>query len=78
MPATCANKDIESDAVQYMQDEQRIPFEKYTQSLKQLRSQVQAKIDQEGNPESSTYGEGIHAAIAEIVKAMKNLRGHLS
>ena len=69
---------INSDAIKDMQDVHRIQFEKHAQRLKELRSEVGEKILKEGTPESSSYGQGMHEAIVDILKAMKNLAGYLS
>ena len=68
-------KQIDSHAVKDMQEEHRVLFEMHAQNLKKLRSEVQEKIGKEGTPESSSFSDGMHKAIDEIVTAMKNL-GH--
>ena len=55
-----------------------LQLEQQAQSLKKLKSEVQDKIGKEGTPESSSYGEGMHEAIEDIVKAMKDLASYLS
>ena len=47
------------------------------QYLRKLNSEVQNKIE-EGAPESSSYSEGVHEAIEDIVKAMRGLASYLS
>jgi hypothetical protein len=69
---------INSDAIRNMQEEHRIQFEAHAQRLKQLRSEVQEKIDKERTPEGGAYSEGMHQAIDEIVTAMKNLGSYFS
>ena len=69
---------INSDAIKDMEEAHRIQFEKHAQSLKKLRSKVQKKIDKEGTPNSGSYGKGMHAAIVDIMTAMKNLGSYLS
>ena len=66
------------DAHEITEVKHRIEFEKHAQRLKQLRAEVQEKIDRQGAPESGTYGEGIHEAIVDIMTAMKNLGIQLS
>ena len=68
---------INSDAIKDMEEEHRIRFETYAQSLKRLRSEVQEKIAREGAPESGAYSEGMHKAILDIVMAMENLGSNL-
>jgi len=71
-------KQINSNAIKDMEEEHRIQFEKYAQSLKKLRSEVQEKIDKEGTPDSGSYSEGMHQAIVDIMTAMKNLGNYFS
>jgi F0F1-type ATP synthase membrane subunit b/b' len=69
---------IDPEIIAYMEEEQRIQLEQQAQSLKKLKSEVQDKIGKEGAPESSSYSEGVHEAIEDIVKAMKGLASYLS
>ena len=61
-----------------MEEEKRIQIEPQAQSLERLKSEVQDKIRKEGTLESRPYGEGMHEAIEDIVKAMKALASYLS
>ena len=69
---------IDSDAVQDLQDEQRLQFEKQARDLEQLRTETRKRLDKTEKPENGHLGEGMHEAIDAIVKAMKNLGGLLS
>ena len=69
---------IDPEIIAYMEEEQRIQLEQQAQSLKRLKSEVQDKIGNEGAPESSSYSEGVHEAMDDIVKAMKALASYLS
>jgi F0F1-type ATP synthase membrane subunit b/b' len=69
---------IDPEIIAYMEEEQRIQLEQQAQSLKKLKSEVQDKIGKQGAPESSTYSEGVHEAIEDIVKAMTGLTSYLS
>jgi len=69
---------INSELIEDMEEEQRAQFEEYVQSLKRLKSEVQGKIEEEGGPDSSSYSEGMHEAIEDILKAMKGLASYLS
>jgi hypothetical protein len=71
-------KRVDSNEIGDMQEDRRTEFEKHAQGLRTLRSEVQKKIDHQKVPESGSPGEGIHEAIADIVKAMRNLAGFLS
>jgi len=63
---------IDSDAIIDMKEEHRRQFENHAQSLKNIRSEVQGKIENKGTPEISSSAEGVHEAINEIVKALKS------
>ena len=69
---------INSDAINDMQEEHRLQFEKHAQSLKKIKSEVQGKIEKKGTSEISSGAEGMHEAIQDIVKAMGNLTKYLS
>jgi hypothetical protein len=71
-------KQIDSHVVKDLEEEHRVLFEKHAQSFKQLRSEVQEKIDKGETPDSGPYSEGMHKAIDDIVKAMKNLGSYFS
>ena len=69
---------IDPEIIEYLKEEQRTQLEQQVQSLKKLKSEVQDKIGKEGPPKSRPYGEGMHEAIEDIVKAMKGLASYLS
>jgi hypothetical protein len=71
-------KQIDFHAVKGVAEEHRLQFEKHAQRLKNLRSEVQEKMDKEGTPESGSYSEGMHKAIDDIMTAMKNLGSYFS
>jgi F0F1-type ATP synthase membrane subunit b/b' len=69
---------LDPEIIEYLEQEQRAQLEQQAQSLKRLRSELQDQIGQEGPPESSSYSEGVHEAVEDIVKAMKGLARYLS
>jgi hypothetical protein len=71
-------KQTDPEVIKYMEEERRLQLEQHAQSLKKLKSEVQDRIGKEGRPESRSYGEGMHEAIEDIVKAMKGLASYLS
>ena len=71
-------KQTDPEIIEYMEEERRLQLEQHAQSLKKLKSEVQDKIEKEGTPESQSYGEGMHEAIEDIVKAMKTMASYLS
>lgn len=58
--------------------EVRNQLEELVQSLKKLKSEVQGKIEEGRNTASSSYAEGTHEEIEDIVKAMRGLASCLS
>jgi hypothetical protein len=69
---------IHSEVMEDTEEEYRALIEEHAQSLKKLKSEVQDKIEKEGIPESSSYSEGTHEAIEDIVKAMKTMASFLN
>ena len=68
---------INSDAINDMKEEHLLQFEKHAQSLKKIKSEVQGKIEKKGTSEISASAEGMHEAIQDIVKAMRDLTKYL-
>ena len=64
---------INSDALQYMQDDHRIVFGKHVEKLKRIKSEVQVQSKETKEPDISDSAEGIHAAILDIVKAKREM-----
>ena len=60
-----------------MQEEHRLQFEKHAQNLKKIKSEVQGKIEKKGTSEISSSADGMHEAIQDIVKSMKDLKNYL-
>ena len=71
-------KQTDPEVIEYMEEERRLQLEQHAQSLKKLKSEVHDKIGKEGTSESSSYSEGMHEAMEDIVKAMKALASYLS
>jgi hypothetical protein len=91
MPKTLTSKSIEqllaeadelvqkinSKFIDDLEEEHRLQFEKHAQRLLDLKSEVQAKTEKKGASGTGTYAEGMHEAIVDIVKAMKDLTSYL-
>jgi len=69
---------LDPEIIAYLKEEQRAQLEQQAQSLKQLKSEVEDKIGKEGPSQSRPYSEGMHEAMDDIVKAMKDLASYLS
>jgi hypothetical protein len=68
---------INSDAIKDMEEEHRIQFEKHAQNLKKIKTEVQEKMEKKGTSEISSSADGMHEAIQDIVKSMKDLKDYL-
>ncbi|MDH3572039.1 MAG: hypothetical protein OET07_09995 [Desulfobacteraceae bacterium] len=68
---------INSDVIKDMEEEHRLQFEKHAQNLKKIKSEVQEKIEKKGTSEISSSADGMHEAIQDIVKSMKDLKNYL-
>ncbi len=69
---------IDPEIMAYLEEEQRAQLEQQAQRLKELKSEVQGKIGKKGPSKSKPYSEGMHEAMDDIVKAMKDLASYLS
>jgi len=69
---------IDPEIIEYLEEEQRAQLEQQAQSLKKLRSELEDQIKQEGLSKNWPYSEGMHEAMDDIVKAMKDLASYLS
>ena len=69
---------INSDAIEAMQEEQRLQFEEHAQNFKKIQSQVQGKVEKKLTSKRDHGAEGMHEAILDIVKAMRDLTKYLS
>ena len=68
---------INDELMDDLEEEQRAQVEEHAQRLDEFKSQLQAKTEEEGHPDSRSYGEGMHEAIEDIVKAIKTMAGFL-
>ena len=69
---------IDPEIIEYLKEEQRAQLEQQAQRLKKLKSEVEDKIGKAGASQSRPYSEGMHEAMDDIVKAMKDLASYLS
>jgi len=69
---------INSDALNDMKEEHRIQFEKHAQNLRKIKAEVQGKIKKKGTSKIGSSAEGMHEAIQDIVKAMRDLTKYLT
>ncbi|MCJ8499817.1 hypothetical protein [Desulfatitalea alkaliphila] len=69
---------INANILEELEETHRIQFERHVQQLQSIKSTVKEKVEKKAVSEGGQYGEGIHEAIVDIVKAMKSLAGYLS
>jgi hypothetical protein len=69
---------INSDVIKDMKEEHRLQFEIHAQNLKKIKSEVQDRIAKQGEAEIGSGAEGMHAAILDIVKAMRDFTKYVS
>ncbi len=69
---------LDPEILAYLAEEERALLEEQAQSLKKLKAEVQDQISKQEGAKVSSYGEGMHEAIADIAKAMKALARYLA
>jgi predicted RecB family nuclease len=70
-------KKTDPQLIEHMEEERRLQLAEHAQKLAKLKAEVQGRMKEEATPESTSYGEGMHEAIEDIAKAMKNLASYL-
>jgi hypothetical protein len=70
-------RQINTDAIEDLQAEHRLEFEKHAQNFKKIKTEAQGKSDKEGASQRGAGAEGMHEAILDIVKAMHNFKKNL-
>ncbi|MCF8025454.1 MAG: hypothetical protein K9K82_08195 [Desulfobacteraceae bacterium] len=69
---------IDSDVISEMAEEHRLQLEVQAQELEKIKSEVHGEIEKEQAPDTGYGAEGMHEAVLEIVKAMRDLTKFLS
>ena len=69
---------INSDAIEDMEEEHRLQFEIHAQNLEKIKSKVQSKIGEKGTSDIGSGAEGMHKALLDIVKAMGEFTKYIS
>lgn len=62
---------INSDAINDMEEEYRLAFEKHTQNYEKIKTTVHDKTEKKGMLNTSAGTDGMHEAIQDIVKAFR-------
>ncbi len=68
---------IHSDAIEDMEEAHRLKFEQHAQKFNEIKSEVQEKMKQKETSDIGSSAEGMHEAIQDIVKAMRDLKEKL-
>lgn len=68
---------VHSDAIEMMEEEHRLQFEKHVQNLNTIKSKVQTTSGEKGTSGIGDGAEGMHEAIQDIVQAMHQLKTRL-
>lgn len=69
---------INANSLDALEETRRIEFEQQVRQLQSIKSTVETTGEKGAASGGGQYGEGVHEAIVDIVKAMKNLAGSLS
>lgn len=67
-------KQINPEAINDLEEEHRLEFEKYAQNFKKIKSEIQEKTDKTEISEITSSADGMHEAILDIVKAVKGFK----
>jgi hypothetical protein len=69
---------IDADVRSEMEEEHRLQFELHARNLERIKSEVQDGIDKKKASKKDHGAEGMHEAIQEISKAMRQLAKDLA
>jgi hypothetical protein len=69
---------INSEFLEDLKEDHRLQFAKHAQQLQEIKSEIQAKAEEKGTIESFSTAEGMHEAVLDIVKAMKDLTSYFA
>ncbi len=64
---------IDSDLISEMAEENRLQFEIHAQKLEKIKSEIHGKTGKKEAPDTGYGAKGMHEAVLEIVKAMRDL-----
>ena len=69
---------INSEFLEDLEEEHRLQFEKHTQALQEIKSAFKDRTGKREPLEEGSFAEGMHQAISDILKAMKDLVGYFA
>jgi hypothetical protein len=67
-------KQFNPEAINDLEEEHRLEFEKHAQNFKKIKSEVQERTDKTEISEITSSADGMHEAILDIVKAFQGLK----
>lgn len=76
--ADALTRQIDSGFIEDMEEAHRLQLEKHAQDLKRIKSDAERKIKEKKASAIGSGAEGMHEAILDIVKAMKELKDYYS
>ena len=69
---------IDADVRNELEEEHRLQFELHARNLEKIKSEVQDGTDKKKTSKNKHGAEGMHEAIQEISKAMRQLAKYLT
>ena len=69
---------LNSGLIKDLEETERIQIEIMANNLKKQKIEVQEKIEMRKPSKHPSFGEGIHEAIEDILKAMRDLTSYLT
>jgi hypothetical protein len=68
---------INTDVIKDLQAEHRLEFEKHAKNLKKIKTLAHSMSDNKSTSQRDAGADGMHEAILDIVKAMRNFKMNL-
>jgi len=64
---------INSEILEELEEDHRLQFERHAQALQEIKSALKSRDRKEKDLEEGSFAEGMHQAVLDILKAMKDL-----
>ncbi|MBI5062767.1 MAG: hypothetical protein HZB87_04690 [Desulfatitalea sp.] len=69
---------INSDAIKDLKAEHRLEFEKHQQNFNKIKAEALERLEKKEAAKVGSGAEGVHEAIQDIVKAMRDFSKYIS
>ncbi len=69
---------ITADISAEMEEERRLRLEIRAQQLKQIKSEIESRIEKQKSSGTGGSADGIHEAIQDLGKAIKDLKNYIT